>query len=75
MKKYLLAITLLCSATLCAQKEWEVFYFQVDSCYLEACVNEALRFLHKDHNKIKSVQYNDIDANIASFMIVYEKKR
>lgn len=74
MSKYLVALALLCSTSLFAQKELEVFYFQVDSVYLESTINEALRYLHKNRYHVKSIQYNDIDIFISSFMIVYEKR-
>ena len=75
MSKYLIALSLMCSASLFAHTQLEVFYMQVDSMYLEAVVNDVLRVLHKEHHKVKTVQYAEVDAFISSFMIIYEKKK
>lgn len=75
MNKYLIAIALICSASLSAITQLEVFYMQVDSVYLEPVVNEVLRTLYREHHKVKSVQYCEVDSFISSFMIVYENKR
>lgn len=74
MSKYLIALALMCTASLSAHTQLEVFYMQVDSMYLEAVVNDVLWVLHKEHHKVKSIQYCEVDHFISSFMIVYEKK-
>jgi len=74
MSKYIIALALMCTASLSASKKFEVFYMQVDSMYLEATVNNALWVLHKEHCKVKSIQYCEVDHFISSFMIVYKIK-
>lgn len=75
MSKYLIALSFMFWSTAYAHKEIQVIYHQVDAMYLEAVVNDSLRHLHKCHHKVKSVQYEEVNEYISSFMIVYENKK